>query len=64
MSQTQSIFFRLPRELRAEVYNHYVWEEHGCHYDALAGKLRKIDGRPIDVALGYSCRAIYEELEV
>jgi len=29
MDQLNSLFFRLPRELRDNVYAHYVWEERG-----------------------------------
>jgi hypothetical protein len=29
MDQRASALFRLPREIRDEIYNYYVWEEKG-----------------------------------
>lgn len=44
-------FFRLPQELRDEVYKYYVYDEDGYFYDAPSGKLRLSGRRPIDLAL-------------
>jgi hypothetical protein len=55
MAQLQSIFFRLPRELRDDIYAHYVWEEHGYHHDSSSGKLRRLDGAKVELSMSYTC---------
>jgi hypothetical protein len=57
-----SPFFRLPLELREQVYFHYVYEPTGYHHEATSGKLRCADGRPLDLALQYTCRSIAAEM--
>jgi hypothetical protein len=47
----RSILFRLPTELRLEVYKHYVREDQGYFYDADAGKLRLAGNQPVDLSL-------------
>jgi hypothetical protein len=62
MSQTQSIFFRLPQELRDEVYNHYVWEKEGYLYNSITRKMEKSNGQAIDIALNFTCKSIANEI--
>jgi len=59
---TVSPFFRLPLELREEVYFHYVFDPSGYHYDASSQKMRDAAGLPIDLALQYACKAIAKEM--
>ncbi|QDS73752.1 hypothetical protein FKW77_005025 [Venturia effusa] len=60
LSQDQSPFFRLPRELRDSIYTYYVTQEHGYRYEK--GRLVGNNG-PIDFSLPHSCRAIFEEMK-
>lgn len=60
LSQSQSPFFRLPRELRESIYLFYVTQEHG--YRCEIGKLVGNDG-PIKFSLSHSCRAIFDEMK-
>ena len=54
-------FLNLPRELRNIIYNYYVQEESGYHYDYDSGKLRASD-QPINLALMYTCTTIAAEM--
>ncbi|KAF1849327.1 uncharacterized protein K460DRAFT_89135 [Cucurbitaria berberidis CBS 394.84] len=63
MEQHNSLFFRLPREIRHEIYGHYVWEERGYIFIPGSGKLRTTDGPPVDLALGYTCKRVAEEMD-
>jgi hypothetical protein len=62
MSQPGSRFLQLPRELRDEIYAHYLWEETGYVHVAKTNKLQRADGRPIDLALIRTCRLVAEEM--
>jgi hypothetical protein len=62
MSQPGSRFLQLPRELRDEIYAHYLWEETGYVHVAKTNKLQRADGRPIDLALVRTCRLVAEEM--
>lgn len=61
-----SHLFRLPRELREIIYGYYITVDGGylCDTDAfVAGRLKRIDGQPIDIALIYTCKTIAEEMD-
>jgi hypothetical protein len=62
MSQPGSRFLQLPRELRDEIYAHYLREETGYVHVAQTNKLQRADGRPIELALTYTCRLVAEEM--
>lgn len=51
-------FFTLSRELRDNIYYHYVFEPDGYHYDYESGKFRASGNRSIDLALTYSCKSV------
>ncbi|KAJ4317394.1 hypothetical protein N0V84_007371 [Fusarium piperis] len=53
--------FTLPYELRYEIYRHYFTLEGGYAFQSKPGKLATVDGRPIDLALIYTCRLMAEE---
>ena len=55
-------FLKLPRELRDMVYQHYVLEPDGYHYDYDASTFRKFNGQPLDLSLTYTCKAIRVEM--
>jgi len=40
LDQLQSPLFRLPRELRDNIYEHYAHDENGVFYDYASDKLR------------------------
>ena len=61
--QNESLLFRLPRELRDEIYHYYVLEEDGYHHDATSDKLRQASGRPINLSLQYTCKKTATEME-
>ncbi|KAI4623519.1 hypothetical protein J4E80_003329 [Alternaria sp. BMP 0032] len=61
--QNESLLFRLPRELRDEVYHYYVLEEDGYHHDATSDKLRQASGRPINLSLQYTCKKTATEMK-
>ncbi|KAK0655002.1 hypothetical protein B0T16DRAFT_396019 [Cercophora newfieldiana] len=63
MAQTQSRFLGLPRELRDQIYEDYLFTNDGYAYDYEAGKLRMADGRPIDLGLTYACRRTACEMQ-
>ncbi|KAJ0335173.1 hypothetical protein COL922a_009632 [Colletotrichum nupharicola] len=59
-------FLRFPRELRDLVYRLYVTIEGGylCDTDAFTnGRLKGIDGQPIDLALVLTCKTIADEMD-
>ncbi|KAI8203247.1 hypothetical protein K4K52_005646 [Colletotrichum sp. SAR 10_76] len=59
-------FLRFPRELRDLVYRQYVTIEGGylCDTDAFTnGRLKGIDGQPIDLALVFTCKTIADEMD-
>jgi hypothetical protein len=61
--QIQSPFFRIPRELRDEIYEYYVLERHGYHHHLSTGKLSLANSAPIDLRLTHICRAIAQEMK-
>jgi hypothetical protein len=67
-SQRQSAFFRLPRELRDLIYEHYVFEEDGLLYDPKTREMfcrSSTPGtmtRPED-SLPRTCRQATEEMK-
>ncbi|KAF2438899.1 hypothetical protein P171DRAFT_504383 [Karstenula rhodostoma CBS 690.94] len=61
MSQQSSPFFRLPRELRDEIYRYALLEPGGYHYDPISGKLRTEQGSAINLSLCYMCRQVATE---
>ncbi|KAF1840739.1 uncharacterized protein K460DRAFT_359315 [Cucurbitaria berberidis CBS 394.84] len=62
-AQLQSPLFRLPRELRDEIYAHYTFEENGYFHQIDTGKLYLADRQPIDLRLMYTCRAVAAEMK-
>ncbi|KAF5523208.1 hypothetical protein CGCA056_v005615 [Colletotrichum aenigma] len=61
-----SHLFRLPRELREIIYGYYITVDGGylCDTDAfVTGRLKGIDGQPINIALIYTCKTIAEEMD-
>ncbi|KAF2675670.1 hypothetical protein K458DRAFT_471229 [Lentithecium fluviatile CBS 122367] len=60
---TTHTFLDLPRELRDEVYLHYVHVEGGLHFDFETGLLRTVDGAPINLSLMYTCRQIVFDMK-
>jgi hypothetical protein len=63
MDQLNSPFFRLPRELRDEVYAYYVSEEGGYVQEPTTRKLRTFHGKAIDLALNLTCKRIALEID-
>ncbi|KAL8668323.1 MAG: hypothetical protein Q9168_007045 [Polycauliona sp. 1 TL-2023] len=55
-------FLHLPRELRDAIYQCYVYEEEGYHYDTETSRLRAAGNRPIDLALMYTCSTVAREM--
>ena len=60
--QLQSPLFRIPRELRDQIYGHYLICETGLEYDFSKNKLTRMDGEDIDLSLTYTCREAAAEL--
>ena len=60
--QLQSPLFRLPRELRDQIYGHYLYCESGLEYDFDKNKLTWANGEHIDLSLTYACRQAAAEL--
>ncbi|KAF1965109.1 hypothetical protein BU23DRAFT_490703, partial [Bimuria novae-zelandiae CBS 107.79] len=56
-------FLRLPRELRDEVYFHYVYERDGYFHDVQSNRLRTSTGAPIDLALMRTCKQVASEMD-
>ncbi|KAI4962300.1 hypothetical protein J4E86_001332 [Alternaria arbusti] len=63
LEQHQSLLFRLPRELRDEIYEYYVQETNGYHYESNSGKLRMDSGERINLGLQYACRRTFAEMD-
>jgi hypothetical protein len=64
--QTQSLLFRLPRELRDLIYEHYAHEETGYEYHYASGKMMHRRAEPPDVirlSLALTCRRVAEEIK-
>ena len=61
--QLQSPLFRLPRELRDQIYGHYLVCETGLEYDFWKNKLTRTNGKHIDLSLIYTCREAAAELQ-
>jgi len=60
IDQRKSPLFRLPRELRDEIYAHYSHEDDGLLYDFPSRSLRFVNERGLE--LSYTCKAIAEEM--
>jgi len=54
-------FFKLPRELRDSIYEHYFYSAGGYAYDYDTGKLRAASGERIDLSLRLTCRLVADE---
>ena len=54
-------FLDFPREVRDMIYESYVTETDGYHFDHESKKLRAAD-RPIDLSLMYTCKCIAAEM--
>lgn len=63
IAQYRSPLFRLPRELRDNIYAYYAHVEDGYHHNVDTGKLSPANREPIDLDLIYSCRAVADEME-
>ncbi|KAI4704300.1 hypothetical protein J4E81_001366 [Alternaria sp. BMP 2799] len=62
LDQHQSLLFRLPRELRDEIY-HYYSQANGYYYDTTSGILRLDGGECIDLSLQYTCKRTAAEMQ-
>lgn len=60
MDQRQCPLFRLPRELRDEIYENYAYHERGLVYDYTSSNLRCPDGR--DLNLACTCKVVADEM--
>jgi hypothetical protein len=63
MDQQQSLLFRLPRELREEVYYHYVWDENGYNHNPISATLQTSNNDAINLGLQLTCKRIAKEME-
>ncbi|KAI4118026.1 MAG: hypothetical protein LQ345_001826 [Seirophora villosa] len=61
-SPSPSGFLSLPHELRDMIYQYYVFEPDGYHFDLASGKLRASGNRPINLALMYTCTLVAAEM--
>ena len=55
-----SPLFRIPRELRDEIYAYYAHEDDGLLYNYASRSLRFVNGRELDLSV--TCKAIAEEM--
>ncbi|EXF76433.1 hypothetical protein CFIO01_11820 [Colletotrichum fioriniae PJ7] len=63
--RSDSTFLSMPREVRDLVYQHYVVVDGGyvsASDGLLGGRLKRADGRPIDLNLMYACRLVADEM--
>ncbi|KXH38860.1 hypothetical protein CNYM01_11349 [Colletotrichum nymphaeae SA-01] len=63
--RSDSRLLSIPREVRNLIYEHYVIVEGGYIYESdglLGGRLKRADGRPIDLNLMYACRLLANEM--
>jgi hypothetical protein len=60
--QHDSLLFRIPCELRDEIYHYCVLEEDGYHHESTSEKLRLANRDPINLALQYTCKKAFEEI--
>ncbi|KAF2634177.1 hypothetical protein P280DRAFT_485682 [Massarina eburnea CBS 473.64] len=58
-----SLLFRLPQEVRDEVYAYYLYEPEGSHYNAKSQKMQTADNGIVNISLLYTCKAVAEELK-
>jgi hypothetical protein len=63
MDQQQSLIFRLPRELRDEVYYHYVRDENGYSHNPISATLQTSNNDAINLGLQLTCKRIAKEME-
>ena len=63
MSLQQSRLLQLPREMRDQIYDEYLWTDEGYSYDFDAGKLRALDPEQrIEFNFMYVCRQVACEM--
>jgi hypothetical protein len=62
MSQQPPPFFRLPRELRDEIYQFLVLETGGYRHDPVSGRLLTAEGTQINLSLSLVCKQAAEEI--
>ena len=55
-------FFSLPRELRNIIYEYYVLEDGGYHFNYESGKLRTASNQPVDLSFMYTCALVATEM--
>ena len=60
--QSQSIFFKLPRELRDVVYEHYLTVDGGYIFNQTTRKFIAARFGRIELGLMYTCRLVVAEL--
>ena len=60
INQHMSPLFRIPRELRDEIYAYYAHEDDGLLYNYASRSLRFVNGRELDLSV--TCKAIAEEM--
>lgn len=60
--KTRPHLLLLPRELRDEIYYHYLKEGDGYVHVPQSNRLRCSDGRLIDFSLMYTCKVIAAEM--
>jgi hypothetical protein len=61
--QQQSPLFRIPRELRDEIYAYYAYDEEGLAYDYPTKRLKYASSRDFDLDLSFTCRIAADELK-
>jgi hypothetical protein len=69
--QQQSLLFRLPREIRNQIYKQYVCEEDGYYYDFTCARLRRKaslvstsdEHKAICLDLAYTCKIAADEMK-
>ena len=62
-AQFQSSLFKLPRELRDEIYEYCSLEENDYFHGIATGKLFLANREPTDLRLMYTCRAVAREMK-
>jgi hypothetical protein len=62
MDQNSSLFSRLPRELRDDVYRYHVVSNGGFICDPVHDSLCTTSGGKIDLALHCTCKRVAEEV--
>ncbi|KAJ3938961.1 uncharacterized protein N0V96_011073 [Colletotrichum fioriniae] len=63
--RSDSRLLSIPREVRNLIYEHYIIVEAGYIYESdglLGGRLKRADGRPINLNLMYACRLVANKM--